>query len=138
VLDVPAGARVKFERSHLRQVLYNLVDNALRYASDAEGAVRISVDERGSSIALWVTDDGPGIADGVRASLFEPFNTTHVAGTGLGLYIAREFCLANRCELAFDEVTLPDGGMRRGFVVRFAAADAEREVPDFLDTMAPR
>ena len=138
VLDVAAGARVKFERSHLRQVLYNLVDNALRYASDAEGAVRVIVDDRSPAVALWVIDDGPGIADAVRASLFEPFNTTHVAGTGLGLYIAREFCLANRCGLAYDEARLPDGSMRRGFVLRFAAADAERQDPDFLDTMAPR
>ncbi len=137
MLQVPAGARVKFERSHLRQVLYNLLDNALRYASDAAGAVRVFVDERGSAVELWVIDDGPGVTDGVRASLFEPFNTTHVAGTGLGLYIAREFCLANRCHLGYDEVTLPDGSLHRGFVVRFAAADAERQGSDFLDTMTP-
>ena len=136
VLEVPGGMRVKFERSHLRQVLYNLLDNALRYASDAEGAVRVFVDERSPATALWVIDDGPGVADGVRASLFEPFSTTHVAGTGLGLYIAREFCLANRCELAYDEVTLPGGSLRRGFVVRFAAADAQQGA-DFLDTMTP-
>lgn len=137
VLAVPDGARVKFERSHLRQVLFNLLDNALRYASDAEGAVRVFVEERGGAAALWVIDDGPGVADGVQASLFEPFNTTHVAGTGLGLYIAREFCLANRCQLAYDEVSLRDGARRRGFVVRFAAAD-EPQDPDFLDTITPR
>jgi two-component system sensor histidine kinase PilS (NtrC family) len=136
-LEVPSGARVKFERSHLRQVLFNLLDNALRYASDAEGAVRVFVDQRSSPVALWVIDDGPGVPDGVRASLFEPFNTTHVAGTGLGLYIAREFCLANRCQLAYDELTLPDGSLRRGFVVRFAAAEAELQRADFLDTMTP-
>ena len=136
VLEVPGDMRVKFERSHLRQVLYNLLDNALRYASDADGAVRVFVDERSPATALWVIDDGPGVADGVHASLFEPFSTTHAAGTGLGLYIAREFCLANRCELAYDEVTLPGGSRRRGFVVRFAAADAQQGA-DFLDTMTP-
>jgi two-component system sensor histidine kinase PilS (NtrC family) len=138
VLDVPAGARVKFERSHLRQVLFNLLDNALRYASGAEGAVRVFVDERGAAPVLWVIDDGPGVAESVRASLFEPFNTTHVAGTGLGLYIAREFCLANRCQLAYDEVMLPDGILRHGFAVRFSAAGAERPGSGFLDTIAPR
>jgi two-component system sensor histidine kinase PilS (NtrC family) len=135
VLDVPAGARVKFERSHLRQVLFNLLDNALRYASDAEGAVRVLVEARGPTVALWVIDDGPGVTDGVRASLFEPFNTTHLAGTGLGLYIAREFCLANRCQLAYEELALPDRSARRGFVIRFAAEEAERRGADFLDTM---
>jgi len=137
VVDVPAGVRVKFERSHLRQVMFNLLDNALRYASDADGAVRVLVDARGPTVALWVIDDGPGISDGVRASLFEPFNTTHVAGTGLGLYIAREFCLANRCQLAYEELALPDRSTRRGFVVRFAAEEAERQGADFLDTMTP-
>lgn len=140
VLELPAVARVKFERSHLRQVLYNLLDNALRYASNADGAIRVLVDEREPAPALWVIDDGPGISDAVRASLFEPFNTTHTAGTGLGLYIAREFCLANQCQLGYEETTLADGSRRRGFVVRFAAdaADAaERQGHDFLDTMTP-
>jgi two-component system sensor histidine kinase PilS (NtrC family) len=137
LLQPPAHARVKFERSHLRQVLYNLIDNALRYASDADGAVRVLVDERSPSAALWVLDDGPGVTDSLRASLFEPFNTTHLEGTGLGLYIAREFCLANRCQLAYDELAQPDGGTRHGFVLRFAAAERQRRAADFLDTMTP-
>ena len=137
VLEVPSGVFVRFERSHLRQVLYNLVDNALRYASDADGAVRVFVEPGGTAVALWVTDDGPGVTDAIRTSLFEPFNTTYTAGTGLGLYIAREFCLANRCQLAYDEVTLTTGVVRRGFVIRFAATDADTQVPDFLDTITP-
>jgi two-component system sensor histidine kinase PilS (NtrC family) len=136
-LQVPAGARAKFEQSHLRQVLYNLLDNALRYASNGDGAVRVLVEEHGPAVSLWVIDDGPGLDEAVRASLFEPFNTTRTAGTGLGLYIAREFCLANRCELAYDEAAPADGGARHGFVVRFGAADAQRQAADFLDTIAP-
>ncbi len=137
VLEARAEVHVKFERSHLRQVLYNLLDNALRYASDAVGAVRVLVVQRQSTVSLWVLDDGPGVADGVRASLFEPFNTTHVAGTGLGLYIAREFCLANRCDLVYDALTLPEGSRGRGFVVRFASPETAPQGTDFLDTMAP-
>jgi two-component system sensor histidine kinase PilS (NtrC family) len=137
-LDVPAGVRVKFEQSHLRQVLYNLVDNALRYASDAAASVRVVVDNADSGAALWVFDDGPGVADALRNSLFEPFNTTHVKGTGLGLYIAREFCLANRCDLSYGERASSDGRKRRGFVVRFAATQPAAQQPaDFLDTIVP-
>jgi two-component system sensor histidine kinase PilS (NtrC family) len=129
-----AGVEVRFERSHLRQVLYNLVDNALRYGSGSPGAVRVLV-EPAPAAALWVIDDGPGVSEALRNSLFEPFHTTHVAGTGLGLYIAREFCLANRSRLAYDELVLPEGATARGFVIRFSPDEAEPQEADFLDTM---
>jgi two-component system sensor histidine kinase PilS (NtrC family) len=135
LLDVRQPARIKFERSHLRQVLFNLLDNALRYASEADGAVRVVVEQQDGS-AMWVLDDGPGVAEAVRSSLFEPFNTTHVKGTGLGLYIAREFCLANRSDLAYGELALAEG-RRRGFVVRFAVAQSAAAEADFLDTIVP-
>ncbi len=135
-LAVPAGVRVKFEQSHLRQVLYNLVDNALRYASDAPGSVRVVVDDAPSGTSLWVLDDGPGVADALRNSLFEPFNTTHVKGTGLGLYIAREFCLANRSDLAYGERASREDP-RHGFVIRFAAPQPSAQPADFLDTIVP-
>ena len=136
-LEAPSAAEVKFERSHLRQVLYNLVDNALRYASDAPGAVRLRVANEGGRVALWVLDDGPGVAESARPSLFEPFHTTHAAGTGLGLYIAREFCVANQCQMAYDELRMLDGSSCHGFVVRFGAAPAEQDTAEALDTMIP-
>lgn len=136
-LQAAGDAEVKFERSHLRQVLYNLVDNALRYASEAPGAVRLRVEREGGRTALWVLDDGPGVADSVRASLFEPFHTTHTSGTGLGLYIAREFCVANQCQMAYDELRMRDGSSRHGFVVRFGPSPAPQDAADALDTMIP-
>ncbi len=138
-LDVQGEIRVKFEQSHLRQVLYNLIDNALRYASDATGAVRVVVDAKGSDrVSLWVFDDGAGIAPPARDTLFEPFSTTHSKGTGLGLYIAREFCLANRCELVYAEFEGDDGARQHGFVLRFGSGRATvPETPDFLDTIVP-
>lgn len=137
-LSVASADRVRFEQSHLRQVLYNLLDNALRYASAADGAVRIVVDAAAGETQLWVLDDGPGVGESARSTLFEPFNTTYTKGTGLGLYIAREFCLANRCDLTYGERALPEGGMRQGFAIRFAVA--AEPVPQFaegLDTIAP-
>jgi len=138
-VEVGTGMVVKFERSHLRQILFNLVDNALRYASSAPGAVRVigerAVDEGGRT-QLWVFDDGPGVAGEVRIALFEPFYTTHARGTGLGLYIAREFALANGCDLAFAARREMDGTSREGFVVRFArGAGGVVETGGFLDTM---
>lgn len=95
---------IGFDRSHLYRVLENLVTNALRYASDREGAVRIEAAPAGTSkVELHVIDDGPGIPAAERGKVFEPFFTTHSAGTGLGLYIAKELCDANSAELELLE-----------------------------------
>ena len=94
----PESGRVLcFDRTHLHQILWNLVSNALRYSSGGPGAVRLeaaAVADVGW-VELHVIDDGPGVPDEVREQIFEPFFTTHHTGSGLGLYIARELCAAN-------------------------------------------
>ncbi|NTV10666.1 MAG: HAMP domain-containing histidine kinase [Zoogloea sp.] len=102
---IPDGLTILLDRAHLRQILSNLLANARRYCSGAPGSVRISaVPREGGQVALFVGDDGPGIAAAVRNQVFEPFFTTHPKGTGLGLYIARELAEANgaRLELLDD------------------------------------
>ncbi len=89
-----------FDRAHLHRILENLVTNALRYASAADGAVRIDVVPiMPDSVELHIIDDGPGIAEADRGKVFEPFFTTRGSGTGLGLYISRELCDANGARL---------------------------------------
>lgn len=138
-LDAAGGARVKFEQSHLRQVLYNLLDNARRYASGRPGSVRVAIDfsADGGRPQLWVIDDGPGLSADARRALFEPFFTTRAEGTGLGLYLAREFCLANRADLGHGTRREADGSVREGFVLRFEAATASAGVDSAssLDTI---
>lgn len=138
-LTATPGVQVKFERSHLRQVLFNLVDNALRYASGRPGCVELVVEHAGDDegrARLWVFDDGPGVAADARAALFEPFFTTHARGTGLGLYIAREFCVANRSDLTYGSQRQLDGSSRDGFVLRFArGAGSGADDSGFLDTI---
>jgi two-component system sensor histidine kinase PilS (NtrC family) len=130
-------------------VLVNLLSNAIRYASGREASVAIHVnvlsnarslnatalalDAPGADrnddghvmierIELVVQDDGPGIDKATRSNLFEPFFTTHHRGTGLGLYLARELCLANDATLDYS---INAGGTRRGgFVIRAAGTTA--------------
>ena len=111
---------ILFDPGQLRQVLVNLLGNALRYASDAPGAVRIEW-RRGASdrLELRVSDDGPGLPPGMIEHVFEPFFTTESRGTGLGLYLAREFCAANRAVLRYE--TSQDAGRHRGAFVLVAA-----------------
>lgn len=100
VIDAAEDAIVVFDRTHIHRVLWNLVVNALRHASHAPGAVRLSAARAGGGrVDLRVIDDGPGIGDALRGQVFEPFFTTHGSGTGLGLYIARELCEANGAQL---------------------------------------
>ena len=121
-----AGAiEVRFDALHLREVLVNLLGNAIRYASRAPGSIRIwpELDAFGT-LELHVQDDGPGITPEVRAHLFEPFYTTSSKGTGLGLYLARELCLNNGAKLDYEsrfDTAAPGPRKASGrFVITFA------------------
>ncbi|OOG45487.1 ATP-binding protein [Rhodanobacter sp. C01] len=91
----------------LQQVLWNLVQNALRYGRLPGEPARVMVvtrqGEHGVPI-LEVIDRGPGIAPKVAAQIFEPFYTTHEYGTGLGLYLARQMSEANQASLEYVRV----------------------------------
>jgi two-component system sensor histidine kinase PilS (NtrC family) len=128
------GRSVRFDGLHLREVLVNLLGNAIRYASGKPASIRVvPVLDATGRMELHVQDDGPGITPEVRAHLFEPFYTTSSKGTGLGLYLARELCLNNGAMLDYEYRTedvrpgAPDGmGEASGrFVITFAASSGQ-------------
>jgi two-component system sensor histidine kinase PilS (NtrC family) len=92
---------IEFDREHLQQVLWNLLRNAVRHAPAAPGSVRVVLSAYGDQVELNVIDDGPGVPRASQGQLFEPFFTTESKGTGLGLYLARELCAANRAALEY-------------------------------------
>jgi two-component system sensor histidine kinase PilS (NtrC family) len=104
-MEFAVEASVRFDRSHLNQITWNLCRNALRHCRQQAGSVRIRVDHGAwaDRVRLSVIDDGPGVAAQYRSQLFEPFFTTAAGGTGLGLYIARELCEANEAALEYVE-----------------------------------
>jgi len=114
------GQKVLFDPLHLREVLSNLMANALRYASGAEGSIRVYlVTGPNSPLELHVQDDGPPISVEVRAHLFEPFYTTSNKGTGLGLYVARELCANNGAMLDYEYRTESPHGFTEPATGRF-------------------
>jgi two-component system sensor histidine kinase PilS (NtrC family) len=126
-LAVAPGTEVRFDALHLREVVLNLLNNAVRYASGGPGSIRLdAVRDSAQRLELHVQDDGPGISPEVRAHLFEPFYTTSSKGTGLGLYLARELCLNNEARLdyeyRFDNRSHADGSpsLSGRFVITFA------------------
>jgi len=120
------GRSVRFDGLHLREVLVNLLGNAVRYASGAPGSIRVfPVPDATGRVELHVQDDGPGITPEVRAHLFEPFYTTSSKGTGLGLYLARELCLNNGAMLDYEYRADDSAGGAAGgrFVITFGASN---------------
>lgn len=124
--------RTWFDPLHLREVVVNLLANAVRYASGQAGSIRLTLAANaGTRLELHVQDDGPPIDPEVRAHLFEPFYTTSSKGTGLGLYVARELCLNNGAMLDYEYRTSasnqgPDEAGGR-FVVTLATPDRIRD-----------
>jgi two-component system sensor histidine kinase PilS (NtrC family) len=100
-VDCDESLRLWFDRSHFHRVMTNLIENALRYASNHVGSIRVDVafQPLNDLVELDVRDDGPGVLEDIQDRLFEPFFTTRGNGTGLGLYIARELCDANGATL---------------------------------------
>ena len=103
---------VNFDPHQLRQVLWNLCINACQHGVRPGATRRIDLhaglDYRRGRPFLEVRDAGPGVAEENIAKLFEPFFTTRARGTGLGLYLARELCEANRAQLQY--LPLAEGG----------------------------
>jgi two-component system sensor histidine kinase PilS (NtrC family) len=108
VLDLRTQQRMRFDRQHLDQVLWNLARNAWRHGRKGEGSLRIALSPGPATgtLALDVFDDGLGVLPEAQAHLFEPFFTTDAQGTGLGLYIARELCDGSGANLNYmDDAT---------------------------------
>jgi two-component system, NtrC family, sensor kinase len=94
-LKVDGAGLARGDGPRVRQVVFNLMKNAVEAAGPA-GEVDVRVGEAGPELVeVVVSDTGPGIAPEARARLFEPFFTTKEAGTGLGLAVSRAIALAH-------------------------------------------
>jgi two-component system sensor histidine kinase BaeS len=92
-VSLPAALQVTADPARLRQLLTNVLDNAVRHSPEG-GHVRVSGEVLGTRWRLEVADDGPGVEPADRERVFERFGTVthpdaHGGGTGLGLAVAR-------------------------------------------------
>ncbi|MFU8837944.1 MAG: sensor histidine kinase [Thiohalomonadaceae bacterium] len=122
--SVPDGLCCWFDPGHLHQILSNLCENGLRHGHPAVGRpmVRIVCGRMGENHGyIDVCDNGPGVPEELRSTIFEPFYTTQGKGTGLGLYLARELAECNQAQLRYE----PDerGGSRFRLVFSSRAVD---------------
>ncbi|RMG28823.1 MAG: HAMP domain-containing protein [Gammaproteobacteria bacterium] len=118
-----ADLRIQADRNRLRQLLHNLLRNAVEaIGDDARGRVRILTrplpatrEGERDRVELCVEDNGPGFAPEMLDRLFEPYVTTKSKGTGLGLAIVRKIADEHHAEVRAGNV--PGGGAR--LCVRF-------------------
>jgi signal transduction histidine kinase len=91
----------------LDQVLWALLDNAVKYGNGTTVSASISARPESKQVALTVSDGGPGIGTDDRATLFARFGRGtregQAEGTGLGLYVSRELCRAMGGDLVLEE-----------------------------------
>jgi signal transduction histidine kinase len=131
---VPVGPEVgvKADREKLRQVVLNLLSNAIRHTPSG-GTVTLSAQRAGPNVAIRVDDTGPGIPADRRDMIFEPFVqldrslTQPREGMGLGLAISRDLARGMKGDLTAE--ARPGGGAR--FVLVLPAADVSEA--DALD-----
>lgn len=104
-----AEANVRGDEARLQQVLINLFFNAAD-AMGGDGKIHLRAERRGDHLALFIADDGPGVAPEHRGAIFDPFFTTKAPGegTGLGLAVSRSIVEALGGKLAL--VASAEGG----------------------------
>jgi two-component system, NtrC family, sensor histidine kinase PilS len=106
---------VVFAPDHLRRILVNLLDNALRYAQAQPGGIRVFTQPQDDGcVALTVWSHGTPLPHAIRQHLFEPFSSSESRSSGLGLYICRELCqrygaTIDYCRQALDEPAAIEG-----------------------------
>ena len=113
--DIPDGQKVTLQVNAARQILSILVDNAIKYAPQKVGEVKIRVSMNKNSVEFIVKDNGPGISSNDQKHIFERFyradaarTRTDASGYGLGLAIAKT--LADRCGYTIRIKSKPSAG----------------------------
>ncbi|MBC9230360.1 histidine kinase [bacterium SPL81] len=102
-LNLTDRINILFDEKQLRQVLINLIRNALRHNSAEAEYIEVNVDLKEGRTCIDVVDFGSGVAKRDISQLFKPFFSTEIKGTGLGLYLSHTFCEANHAKLTYVE-----------------------------------
>ena len=105
-LNTPPELSLSLRAGAVRRAVANLIDNASRHAHH----VLLTAEPQGRSVLVTVDDDGPGIPEDRRESVFRPFESDSAGGTGLGLTIARDIVRAHGGDIVLGNSPL--GGLR--------------------------
>ncbi len=126
--EIPIGvsAPVCLDRQMFRRVLINLINNAARATLGVVGERRIRIVAQppaGKWLALHVDDNGSGIPEALRATIFDPYVTHTAGGTGLGLAIVKKIVVEHGGTIEVSPSPL--GGARISITLPRDASDEE-------------
>ena len=113
-IDDSCPSQITTDQKRLQQILYNLIDNAIKFTSEGKVEIKTSFDNTSNTIAFAITDTGIGINQRDQQSIFDPFiqaedNVTRsFGGAGLGLSVAKELAKALQGDITLDST--PDQG----------------------------
>lgn len=94
---------IVFAPDHLRRILINLLDNALRYMGPHADSLQVrSWRLTNGKAAVQVWSDGKPLEKSVERHLFEPFFSSESRSSGLGLYLCRELCERNHASISYE------------------------------------
>jgi len=134
-----AQVQVEFDAEHLRRVLVNLLDNALRFMGREPDSLQITTRIHAPGQAsLQVWSDGAPMDQSVERHLFEPFFSSESRSSGLGLYICRELCERHGAAISYQRVQRPclRGDVAgNAFTVSFRKAGRLQEPASLFDTI---
>ncbi len=122
-MDIPKGLAVMVHRDALRQVLSNLLDNALKYGPPGQ-TVRIGAEHGAGLVRIVVDDEGPGVPEQDREAIWEPYIRLprdvdgHKPGSGVGLAVVKTLVGELKGRVWIDDA--PGGGAR--FTMELEAA----------------
>jgi two-component system sensor histidine kinase PilS (NtrC family) len=140
VVTLEAGAtQVEFDAEHLRRVLVNLLDNALRYMGPEPDSLMVAtraLPQGQTSLQVW--SDGAPMDKSVERHLFEPFFSSESRSSGLGLYICRELCQRHGASISYQRLARTTergevGG--NAFTVGFRRTTRPAEAATLFDTL---
>lgn len=91
----PHDIRVRAHQGLLSRLIHALYENAMDATSPARATIRTTARIEGQRVVVDVSDDGPGVPEAVRDTLFDPLVTARIGGTGFGLALARRVAAAH-------------------------------------------